>query len=157
MAASSSRALGLLVVALFAVRPSSAQAPAPAVTDANTPLQDEVDIALYDTFAQPEADCDDIDILMAAAQAGPLPVDVLVFAEPQHMPTARTAFCLSSWPVTTMTLVRGVNLSVSKRVAKPSDTPSASGGKPRSCRTTAGSWRRRAASAPGRSVAAMTS
>ena len=38
--------------------------------DANTPLQDEVDIALYDTFAQPEADYDDIDILIQNPRAG---------------------------------------------------------------------------------------
>jgi DNA-binding NarL/FixJ family response regulator len=30
--------------------------------DANASLTDRVDIALYDTFAQSEADCDDIDV-----------------------------------------------------------------------------------------------
>ena len=38
MTASASHALRLLVVALFAARTASAQAPPPAVTDANTPL-----------------------------------------------------------------------------------------------------------------------
>ena len=38
--------------------------------DANTPLHDEVDIALYDTFAQPEADYDDIDTLIQNPRAG---------------------------------------------------------------------------------------
>jgi len=38
--------------------------------DANTPLHDEVDIALYDTFAQPEADYDDIDVLIQNPRAG---------------------------------------------------------------------------------------
>lgn len=33
----------------------------------------------------------DVDMLLAAAQAGPLPVDVLVFSEPQHLPAAREA------------------------------------------------------------------
>ena len=33
--------------------------------DANTPLQDRVDIAMYDSFAQPEADYDEIDVLLA--------------------------------------------------------------------------------------------
>lgn len=32
--------------------------------DANKPLQDTVDIALYDSFAQPEADHDEIDVLV---------------------------------------------------------------------------------------------
>src|SRR4051794_37675762 len=38
--------------------------------DANSTLQDTVDIALYDTFAQPEADCDDIDVLIRNPHAG---------------------------------------------------------------------------------------
>ena len=37
--------------------------------DANTELHDSVDIALYDTFAQPEADCDDIDVLIRNPRA----------------------------------------------------------------------------------------
>lgn len=37
--------------------------------NANTPLRDRVDIALYDTFAQPEADCDDIDVLIRNPRA----------------------------------------------------------------------------------------
>ncbi len=73
------------------------------------------------------------------------------------MPTARTAFSLSSWPVTTMTLVCGASFSVSSRVSKPSVTPSASGGRPRSCRTTGGSKRRSAVRASVRFVAAITS
>ena len=32
--------------------------------DANKPLVDAVDIALYDTFAQPEADHDDVSVLV---------------------------------------------------------------------------------------------
>ena len=32
--------------------------------DANTPLEDDVDIALYDSFAQPEADHDEIQVLV---------------------------------------------------------------------------------------------
>ncbi len=37
--------------------------------DANAPLTDRVDIALYDTFAQSEADCDDIDVLIRNPRA----------------------------------------------------------------------------------------
>jgi DNA-binding NarL/FixJ family response regulator len=37
--------------------------------DANTSLHDRVDIALYDTFAQPEADCDDINVLIQNPRA----------------------------------------------------------------------------------------
>ena len=37
--------------------------------NANTPLMDRVDIALYDTFAQAEADCDDIDVLIRNPRA----------------------------------------------------------------------------------------
>ena len=37
--------------------------------DAHASLHDEVDIAMYDTFAQAEADCDDIDILIRNPRA----------------------------------------------------------------------------------------
>jgi DNA-binding NarL/FixJ family response regulator len=37
--------------------------------NANTLVHDRVDIALYDTFAQPEADCDDIDVLISNPRA----------------------------------------------------------------------------------------
>ena len=37
--------------------------------DANAPLVDTVDIALYDTFAQAEADCDDLDVLIRNPRA----------------------------------------------------------------------------------------
>ncbi len=37
--------------------------------DANASLHDEVDIALYDTFAQAEADCDDIEVLIRNPRA----------------------------------------------------------------------------------------
>jgi len=37
--------------------------------DANEPVTDPVDIVLYDTFAQPEADHDDIDVLVAHPSA----------------------------------------------------------------------------------------
>ena len=37
--------------------------------DANEPLRDTVDIALYDSFAQPEADHDDIDVLIDSGHA----------------------------------------------------------------------------------------
>jgi NarL family two-component system response regulator LiaR len=37
--------------------------------DANASLNDRVDIALYDTFAQSEADCDDIDVLIRNPRA----------------------------------------------------------------------------------------
>jgi NarL family two-component system response regulator LiaR len=37
--------------------------------DANADLRDSVDIALYDTFAQPEADCADIDVLIRNPRA----------------------------------------------------------------------------------------
>lgn len=37
--------------------------------NANTQLNDRVDIALYDTFAQAEADCDDIDVLIRNPRA----------------------------------------------------------------------------------------
>jgi DNA-binding NarL/FixJ family response regulator len=37
--------------------------------DANASLTDRVDIALYDTFAQSEADCDDIDVLIRNPRA----------------------------------------------------------------------------------------
>ena len=56
-----------------------------------------------------------------------------------------------------MILVWGESLSISSRQSNPSATPSASGGRPRSCSTTAGSWRRRAAIAAARSAAAITS
>ena len=37
--------------------------------DANEPLDDTVDIALYDSFAQPEADHDEIDVLLSSERA----------------------------------------------------------------------------------------
>jgi DNA-binding NarL/FixJ family response regulator len=37
--------------------------------DTNEPLADSVDVALYDTFAQPEADHDDIGVLIASPRA----------------------------------------------------------------------------------------
>ncbi len=37
--------------------------------DANEPLHDTVDIALYDSFAQPESDHDEIDVLINSPQA----------------------------------------------------------------------------------------
>ena len=37
--------------------------------DANTSLQDRVDIAMYDSFAQPEADYDEIDVLLGSDRA----------------------------------------------------------------------------------------
>src|SRR6478735_7224682 len=37
--------------------------------DANEPLSDVVDVALYDTFAQPEADHDEIGVLIASPKA----------------------------------------------------------------------------------------
>jgi hypothetical protein len=41
--------------------------------DANAPLDVVVDIALYDTFAQPEADQDDLSILIDHPRARPGP------------------------------------------------------------------------------------
>jgi DNA-binding NarL/FixJ family response regulator len=37
--------------------------------DANEPLQDTVDIALYDSFAQPESDHDEVDVLIQSQHA----------------------------------------------------------------------------------------
>lgn len=37
--------------------------------DAHSPLVDTVDIALYDTFAQAEADCDALDVLIRNPRA----------------------------------------------------------------------------------------
>ncbi len=37
--------------------------------DLNTPLKDDVDIVLYDSFAQPEADHDEIEVLVANPRA----------------------------------------------------------------------------------------
>ena len=37
--------------------------------DANAPLVDTVDIALYDSFAQPESDHDEIDVLIRSPRA----------------------------------------------------------------------------------------
>jgi DNA-binding NarL/FixJ family response regulator len=37
--------------------------------DANTSLHDEVDVALYDSFAQPEADHDDLNVLLESSRA----------------------------------------------------------------------------------------
>ena len=37
--------------------------------DTNQPVLDEVDVVLYDTFAQPEADHGDIDVLVNSADA----------------------------------------------------------------------------------------
>ena len=37
--------------------------------DTNQPVTDDVDVVLYDSFAQPEADHDDIDVLVANPQA----------------------------------------------------------------------------------------
>jgi predicted amidohydrolase YtcJ len=72
----------------------SLQAPIPADRYARV-FAKAVDIWACNGFTSAQECClgsggpDDFDILMAAAQNGPLPVDVLVFAEPQHMPKAR--------------------------------------------------------------------
>lgn len=63
-----------------------------------TAFADAVDLWARNGFTSAQECClgsggpDDFDILMSAAQAGSLPVDVLVFAEPQHLATARRSF-----------------------------------------------------------------
>ncbi len=72
----------------------SLQAPIPAERYA-TVFAKAVDIWARNGFTSAQECClgsggpDDFDILLAATQAGSVPVDVLVFAEPQHMAKAR--------------------------------------------------------------------
>ena len=47
--------------------------------DANQPVISDVDITLYDTFAQPEADLDVLDVLLANRRAGKVVVYTWVF------------------------------------------------------------------------------
>lgn len=56
--------------------------------DANEPLEDTVDIALYDTFAQPESDHDAIDVLLRSPRAKRVVVFTWNFA-PELIETAR--------------------------------------------------------------------
>ena len=50
--------------------------------DANEPLVDAVDIALYDSFAQPEADHDEIEVLVRSPRARRVVVSPWNFAPP---------------------------------------------------------------------------
>ncbi len=56
--------------------------------DANEPLSDAVDIALYDSFAQPEADHDEIEVLVRSARAKRVVVYTWNFA-PELIDSAR--------------------------------------------------------------------
>jgi DNA-binding NarL/FixJ family response regulator len=49
--------------------------------DANQPVAHDVDIALYDTFAQPEADQNTLDVLLANPHAGKVVVYTWVFEQ----------------------------------------------------------------------------
>jgi len=49
--------------------------------DANQPVISDVDITLYDTFAQPEADLDVLDVLLANPRAGRVVVYTWVFIQ----------------------------------------------------------------------------
>ena len=57
--------------------------------DANQPVISDVDIALYDTFAQPEADLDTLDVLLANPNAAKVVVYTWVF-EPRVIQMATT-------------------------------------------------------------------
>ena len=57
----------------------------------------------------------------------------------RSFPIAFSALSRAPWPDATITLVSGFSASICASVAKPSLVPSASGGKPRSSVTTAGS------------------
>src|SRR5579875_2272064 len=56
--------------------------------DANEPLVDTVDIALYDSFAQPESDSDEIDVLVRSPRARRVVVYTWNFA-PELIESAR--------------------------------------------------------------------
>jgi DNA-binding NarL/FixJ family response regulator len=56
--------------------------------DANEPLSDTVDIALYDSFAQPEADHDEIEVLVRSSRAKRVVVYTWNFA-PELIDSAR--------------------------------------------------------------------
>jgi len=56
--------------------------------DANKPLSDTVDIALYDSFAQPEADHDEIEVLLRSSRAKHVVVYTWNFA-PELIESAR--------------------------------------------------------------------
>ncbi len=56
--------------------------------DANEPLEDEVDIALYDSFAQPESDYEEIKVLVESSRANRVVVYTWNF-HPQLIESAR--------------------------------------------------------------------
>ena len=59
----------VVVVGLAHLFDSYADRVVVAEMDTNEPLSDAVDVALYDSFAQPEADQDDLDVLVASPHA----------------------------------------------------------------------------------------
>ena len=73
------------------------------------------------------------------------------------MATARKALAWSFWPVSTITLMSGSKAKICPSNRKPSETPSASGGSPRSIVTTAGAHLRSCTKAVSRSWAVTVS
>ena len=80
------------------------------------------------------------------------------FSQKSYAPRlmARRAFSRCPWPLATITGKPGCSVRMVSSVAKPSLTPSGSGGSPRSSKTASGGSRRSAASAAGRSEATVT-